>query len=193
LKPQSEMVKELEAAATSSFLSFFDPFAEPVWTNLPDRIHRVYIDSLMLESLLRVPFFGRRLRQLCGWTNRLPSVPFVKRERPGWFRYMGGSNHVILSRDAASYLVTDPNARRIVRWLKPSGIPDESVFQSVLLNSPLAASVVNDDRRAILWEKSGAPSPITLTREHLPWLREQRAKGKLFARKFDAIENDLGL
>ena len=121
---------------------------------------------------------------------------------PSWFRYMGGSNHVILAREAASYLVSDPKALRITQWLKYSGIPDESIFQSVLLNSPLAASVVNDDRRAICWESHGSPSPITFTRSQLAWLREARAQGKLFARKFDsgvddevicAIAKDLGL
>jgi len=202
LKPQAEMVAELETARGTTFASFFDPVAEPHWKNLADRTSRVYIESALLESLLKIPFLGRRLRRLCGWTDLMPCVPLVKRKVPSWFRYMGGSNHVILSREAASYLVTDPNALRIVQWLKYSGIPDESVFQSVLLNSPLAASVVNDDRRAICWESQGSPSPITFTRAHLPWLREACGQGKLFARKFDAgvdgeaireIEKDLGL
>ena len=202
LKPQAEMVAELAAARGTSFASYFDPVAEPHWKNLADRTSRVYIESMWLESLLKIPFLGRRLRRLCGWTNLMPCVPLVKREVPSWFRYMGGSNHVILAREAASYLVTDPKALRITQWLKYSGIPDESIFQSVLLNSPLASSVVNDDRRAICWESHGSPSPITFTRSQLAWLREARAQGKLFARKFDsgvddevicAIEKDLGL
>ncbi|MEI6561786.1 MAG: beta-1,6-N-acetylglucosaminyltransferase [Verrucomicrobiota bacterium] len=202
LQPQREMVAELEAARATSFLSFFDPSVEPHWNNLADRTGRVYIESPLLESLLKIPFFGRRLRRLCGWTDRMPCVPWVRREVPSWFRYMGGSNHVILSREAAAYLVTDPHARRIIQWLKYSGIPDESLFQSVLLNSPLAASVANDDRRAICWESKGSPSPITFTLAHLPWLRQARAEGKLFARKFDpavdaeilsAIEKEIAL
>ena len=202
LKPQAQMVAELEAARANSFLSFFDPVAEPHWKNLADRTSRVYIESTLLESLLNIPFLGRQLRRLCGWTNLMPCVPWIKREVPSWFRYMGGSNHVILSREAAAYLVSDPKARRIVQWLKHSGIPDESLFQSVLLNSPLAASVVNDDRRAIFWETPGAPSPVTFTGAHLPWLHQARAEGKLFARKFDTavdaevlrgMEEEIGL
>ena len=202
LKPQSEMVAELEAAGQTSFLSFFDPFVEPHWKNLADRTGPVYLESMLLEALLKIPLLGRQLRRLCGWTDLMPCVPWMRREVPSWFRYMGGSNHVILSREAASHIVSDPHARRIIQWLKHSGIPDESLFQSVLLNSPLAASVVSDDRRAICWERQGAPSPITFTRAHLPWLHEARAEGKLFARKFDAtgdagvladIEKEIGL
>ena len=190
LKSQAEMIAELEAARRNSFLSFFDPFTEPLWKNLADRISRVYIESPMLEAFLKIRFIGRQFRRLCGWTDRMPFVPFVKRANPSWFRYMGGSNHVILSREAASYIVNNPDARRIIQWLKCSGIPDETVFQSVLLNSPLAASVVNDDRRAIFWESPGSPSPITFTRTHIEWLREARRQGKLFARKFDSGVDD---
>jgi len=202
LRPQSQIIDELKSVPTTSFLSHFDPLVETLWPNVEERMRRIYIDSMALESLLQIPFLGRRLRRICGWTDRLPVVPFVRREPPSWFHYMGGSNHVILSRQAASYLAENPDARRTIQWLKSSGHPDESLFQSVLLNSPLADSVINDDRRAIFWEKPGAPSPLTLTRAHLSWLREAREQGKLFARKFDAgqdnevlceIEKDLGL
>jgi len=129
----------------------------------------------------------------------MPFVPGFRRASPHFFRYFGGSNHVILSRQAVRYVAFDPHARKLRRWLRWSGIPDESLFQSVLLNSPLASQVINDDRRAIYWEP-GAPSPRTLTMEDLPRLREARADGKLFARKFDvsvdadviaALEDDL--
>lgn len=202
LQPQAAMTAELEAAGTASFLSCFDPFVEPYWKNLADRVGRYYIESPALESLLKVRFLGRRIRGFFGWNDRLPFVPGIQRAVPPWFRYMGGSNHVILAHEAAAYTVGDPRARRIVRWLRHSEIPDESLFQSVLFNSPLAASMVNDDRRAIRWEWLGAPSPLTLTGADLPWLRQERDRGRLFARKFDAtvnaealdaLEKDLGL
>ena len=115
---------------------------------------------------------------------------------------MGGSNHLILSRDAVAYAVNDPYARRITQWLRYTGIAEECIFQSVLLNSPLADRIVNDDRRAICWKQAGDPSPMTLTLAQLGWLREAQAKGQLFARKFDTavddallctLEKDLGL
>ena len=203
LLSQTRMMEEMEAAPDVSYLSFFDPFATDYWRNAGERLERVYLDSAALESLLKWPVLGRRLRRICGWQDRMPCVPWVKRRRPEWFRYWGGSNHVTLSRSAADYVVNDPQARRIVQWLKRSGHPDESVFQSALLNGPLAGSVVNDDRRAILWARDGEPSPLTLRCADLPWLRgEARVEGKLFARKvdlkvdaqlMDELENDLAL
>lgn len=202
LLPQAAMVEELSGVAAMSYLSYFDPFAAAIWKNVEDRTGLIHLDSAPLEALLRVPFFGRRIRWICGWSRCMPSVPFVRRKLPAWFRYMGGANHVVLSREAASYVVNDPNAGNIIRWLKYSGHPDESIFQSVLVNSPLAGSIVNDDRRAIYWGEVGSPSPMTLTCAQLPWLREAKAAGKLFARKFDAgvdnevireLEKDLGL
>ena len=50
--------------------------------------------------------------------------------------------------------------------------------------------MVNTDRRAILWEREGAPSPMTLRRADLPWLLKAREEGALFARKFDPTVDD---
>ncbi|MDD5348907.1 MAG: beta-1,6-N-acetylglucosaminyltransferase [Chthoniobacteraceae bacterium] len=201
LLPQGEIVRELEALPGASFVGYFDPFAG-IWKDAQERLTRVHLDSGWLEALLKLPGLGRRLRRLMGCEHSIPFVPLVRRKRPSWFRYMGGSNHLALSREAVEYTLGDPRARRIVRRLKSTGIPEESVFQSVLCNSPLAATLVNDDRRAIAWERPGAPSPRTLTLADLPWLRTQREAGKWFARKFDtavdaavlgALEKDLGL
>lgn len=201
LAPQERMVRELEAQPGASYLGFFDPFGG-IWKDAQERLTRVHLDSGLLEALLKLPGLGRRLRRLMGCEHSIPFVPFVRRKRPAWFRYMGGSNHLALSREAAEYVLGDSQARRIIRRLKSTGIPEESVFQSVLCNSPLAAALVNDDRRAISWERPGAPSPRTLTMADLPWLRARREAGKWFARKFDtavdagvlgALEKDLGL
>jgi hypothetical protein len=188
LWPQARMIEKLAAAKDASYVSFFDPFATDYWKNVEERLGRFHLDSATLEWLLKFPGLGRWLRQICGWRDRMPSLPWVRRQLPEEFRYWGGSNHVILSRVAAAYIANDSNARRIVDWLKRSGHPDETVFQSTLLNGPLAGTVVNDDRRAILWEREGEPSPQTLRCADLPWLRgKAREEGKLFARKVDLM------
>ena len=189
LIPQAALAAEL-AASQASYLSCFDPFTTDWWKNLDDRIGRYYFEWPWLEALLNVRYFGRRLRALMGWSQRLPFVPGIRRTVPAWFQYRGGSNHVILSRAAAEYITGDPTARRIIAWLRHSEIPDESLFQTVLFNSPLAGKMVNDDRRAIRWNNLGDPSPVTLTAADLPWLWQQRNEGRLFARKFDAAVSD---
>ena len=192
LKPQTEIAGELAAAGNTSFVSYFDPFDGIHWQNAGERLARVHIDSPLLEVVLGIPGLGRRLRYLLGWNNRMPSVPLLRRKPPTAFKYVGGSNHTILSRKAASYICSDPKASKTIRWLKWTGHPDESVYQSTLLNSRFSELTVNDDRRAVFWANAGDPSPRTLDLKDLPRLREARDSGKLFARKFDpAVDEKL--
>jgi hypothetical protein len=183
LRVQREMVDEMASVADTTFMSHFDPWTSGNWKNTAERVERVYFESPLLEWLLGLPGAGRRIRSLFGWSNSMPFVPGVRRKKPGFFQYTGGSNHVVLSCAAARHVVRDQKAQKITRWLRRSGIPDESVFQSVLMNSPLADTVTNDDRRAIYWDGFGSISPRTLTPADLPALLEARAQGKLFTRK----------
>jgi hypothetical protein len=134
-----------------------------------------------LHRLLALPGLGRRLRRLCGWQNQLPWVPGWRRRRPDFFHYYGGANHVALNRAAARLVARDPAARRIRRWLRGAAHSDEIVFQSILLNSPLAPTLVNASLREIDFP-AGSPHPRVFTRADLPRLL---ANAALFARKFD--------
>jgi hypothetical protein len=119
--------------------------------------------------------------RLCGWQNQLPWVPGWRRRRPDFFHYYGGANHVALNRAAARLVARDPAARRIRRWLRGAAHSDEIVFQSILLNSPLAPTLVNASLREIDFP-AGSPHPRVFTRADLPRLL---ASAALFARKFD--------
>jgi hypothetical protein len=201
LKRATDMERELEAKRDFSFVSWFDPIADQVWPNARERLERWYLDSALLEKLLAVPGLGRSLRVWLGWSNSFPTLPCVRLRLPTFFHWWGGANHHVLSRSAVNHLLAHESSRRIARRLSHSGHPDETFVQSALINSSFAKSIVNDDRRAILWDK-GAASPRTLTVEDLPRLREAREEGKLFARKVDAsvdeivireLEEDIGL
>ena len=189
LKSQTEILRILSEAAGISFVNHFDPFDGVHWQYAGDRLSKIHIDSPFLERLLTVPAIGRRVRWALGWSNRIPTIPLWRRKSPTEFRYFGGSNHVILSRDAATYIVHDPNAGKTIRRLRWSGHPDESVFQSSLLNSRFSEVTVNDDRRAVFWEKCTDASPQTLTSADLDRLGNARSQGKLFARKFDTLKD----
>lgn len=185
LKPQAAIMRELAAAGSTSFVSYFDPFDGTHWQNPTERLTRVHIDSALLEAVLRTPGFGRWARHYLGWSNQMPFVPLIRRQPPSSLKYIGGSNHVVLSREAASYICSDPKASETIRWLKWTGHPDESVYQCTLLNSRFSELTVNDDRRAVFWAKAGDLSPRTLALTDLQRLREARDAGNLFARKFD--------
>jgi hypothetical protein len=60
-------------------------------------------------------------------------------------------------------------------------IPDELFFQTIVLHSPFADTVVNDNLRYIDWSRR--PAPAILHAQDFPSLI---GSGKLFARKFDA-------
>lgn len=187
---QTKIMQELGSKPGISFVSSFDAFATGQWGDAEQRITRLHFDSPMLEAVLRLPGVGRRVRAIFGWTNQLPFVPFVRRPRPTSFRYYGGANHFILSAEAGDYLLHDPEAKKIIRWLRPTGFPEECSVQTALMNSRLADRVTNDDRRAIYWAKDGDPSPQTLSLADLPRLDIARAEGKLFARKFDTTVDE---
>lgn len=180
LQRRAVMLKRLRPGR--SYLSWFDPFTPNTpWRNVRGRVERIHLSWAWLQALLDLPGVGRRLRALLGWRNRLPVLPGWRRKRPDFFRIYGGANHVVLAREAAAYLVDDPRARRIRRWLRPAAHADELVFQSVLLNSPLAASLENTCLREIDFP-AHSPHPRVFTSADLPRLIRSPA---LIARKFD--------
>jgi hypothetical protein len=168
-------------APGQSYLSWFDPIATGQWNNARERLEQHHWHAAWLARLLATPGLGRRLRALLGWQNRLPYCPGWRRRRPAFFKYYGGSNYMVLARAACSYLTTAPDAARIRTWLRPAAHPDEIVFQSSLLSSPLAGSLVNRDWREIDFP-AHAPHPRTFTAADWPRLR---GSAQLFARKFD--------
>jgi hypothetical protein len=182
LHPRDEVLSFLQRQLMASFLSWFDPLTTTHWNNASERINRYHLDWPWLHRLLSLPGLGRRLRSMLGWRGTFPHITGYRRRWPNFFHYYGGANHVAISRAAATYLTCDPSARRIIDWLRHAAHPDEITFQSVLLNSPLHDTLVNNDLRHIQFEKPSDPHPKTLTVADLPALRVSKA---FWARKFD--------
>lgn len=68
----------------------------------------------------------------------------------------GGSNWMSFTGDCAKMLVNpDRKARRFLRRLRFTFASDEVYFQTVILNSKFADSVVNDNKRHIMWKNGG--------------------------------------
>ncbi|NJN99140.1 MAG: hypothetical protein HC875_36125 [Anaerolineales bacterium] len=61
-------------------------------------------------------------------------------------------------------------------------MPDELFFQTVLLNSPLRDTIVNDDLKHIQWSTPTSAHPDIFSKEDFEKLNRSP---KLFARKFD--------
>jgi GT2 family glycosyltransferase len=103
--------------------------------------------------------------------RRLPDLPLY-----------AGSAFICLGRPAADYILTllrdDVD---FVRWFQWTKFPDESFFQTALMNSPVAHTIANEDLWFVDWSEHRA-NPKLLGRFEL---RAAMASRRPFARKFD--------
>jgi hypothetical protein len=77
-------------------------------------------------------------------------VPIKRPFMPSITPYIGGQ-WKILSRNACDFVCSDPKISKIRNFYKNTLIPDESFFQTALMNSDYSSSIINDDKRAIIW------------------------------------------
>jgi Core-2/I-Branching enzyme len=105
-----------------------------------------------------------------------------RRRLPQGVRPYAGSAWWALSRAAVE--VVDESVRSrpaLVEFMRRAQFPDESLFQMIVMESPLARTVESDDLHYVDWSGDGR-SPKVLTVADLPRLREAT---DLYARKFD--------
>jgi hypothetical protein len=160
LGPPRLIESRLEEADGRSFLAY-----RPSTGRFLKRVTRRHWHGTVLGRRVRLP-------------NRLMPFSF-NRSLPQGLQPFNGSAHWCLSRDCLEYVVArDPETIEFFRW---SSSPDEAFFQSILVSSPLATTLVNDDLRYVDWSEGGA-SPRVLTSYDVDRLLASHC---LFARKFD--------
>lgn len=184
LRSNEEISEFFDAHRGRQFLEYFELPCEYWVRGGLDRIEYYYLHVKGRHFTLP-PFAGRRrVRRAMELARRV--VPIGPRAVPGGYRPYGGSAAVILARTGVEYVtgfVRTTLGRKVVRFFKHSMHPDELFFQTVLLNSPLRETVVNDELRYIEWPTFGGAHPKVLTVDDYPKLI---SSGKLFARKFSA-------
>jgi Core-2/I-Branching enzyme len=165
LKPPGEIASFLARHAGKSFVHHFPLPSHRDW---PDEDGG--LDRIRYWHFERVAYRTRQLR-----------IPLVTRRFPRGFQPYGGSAWCSLTAECLRYVIdfVDQN-ESFVRFFKHVFIPDELFLQTIILNSPLRETVVNDVLHYIQWP--GGAHPATLGAADLPKLT---ASGKLFARKFD--------
>lgn len=97
--------------------------------------------------------------------------------------YIGGQ-WMILTRNCCEFINNSLEVKRFEDYYLNTLIADESFFQTVLMNTSFKGTLINDDKRAIIWIPDGNIKlrPKTFTKNDLAFLQ----KGDhLFARKFD--------
>jgi hypothetical protein len=115
-------------------------------------------------------------------------LPHIKRKLPHGFRLHGGSAWSCYTRDCIGYFYEFARTRigqELLRFFDHAFAAPEMFFQTVLMNSPLADTVLQKDMWEIKWEAESS-RPTIWTEEHLQTLKES---DRLFARKFDPDVN----
>jgi hypothetical protein len=102
-----------------------------------------------------------------------------------------GNQWMVVSRRFCAFVCHDPQAERFKRFYRHTFIPDESFFQTVMMNTAAHGEVVGDDLRTIDWVPDGLIKlrPRTFTIADTALLTTGR---DLFARKFEAdVDSDI--
>jgi len=104
-----------------------------------------------------------------------------RRKMPGYLAPYGRSQWLTITPACAKYAIDYlKNNSRLKRFFRLTWAVDEIFFQTIILNSPLKNSVVNDNLRYIDMEGASRPTIFTIADAD-----KLIASGKFFARKFD--------
>ncbi len=101
--------------------------------------------------------------------------------------YIGGQ-WMILTRACCEFICYNKEVQKFEDFYRNTFIADEGFFQTVLMNTSFKGTIINDDKRAIIWIADGDIKlrPKTFTTSDLAFLLQG---DNLFARKFDEIAN----
>ena len=159
LRPPEAIERFFQEAEGRTFMKCV-PLPTPFWAEggLP-RIEHWYLVS------------RRRVRVRVPWRRRIP----------GGLMPYGGETWGSFARPMAAYIreFVQQNPR-YVHFFKHVLHANELFFQTIMMNSPLAETIVQDDLRYIDW--SADPGPAVLRTSDF---EQMSHSGKLFARKFD--------
>jgi len=117
-------------------------------------------------------------------SRRFIRIPRRNRQLPYNLTFYGGSTWFYLPKKHIEYIIDyAKNNPKVTDFFKRILYPDEHFFHTILMNSPLSDTVVNDNLRYIDWSKKGVPLPAVLSINDADSLLNS---SKFFARKFDA-------
>ena len=104
-----------------------------------------------------------------------------KRRLPGNLKAFGGPGYWCITRECAKFIYEFTNDNpKFVKFFRYVDIPDEIFFHTIIMNSPFADNVVNDDLRRI--DISAGTGPRIWQEQDFEALSRSKA---LIARKFD--------
>ena len=127
---------------------------------------------------------GLAERLACAAANRALRLLGRARHLPDGFVPYGGSCWWALSRNCVRELLRLADAHpRLLRFCRSVQSPDELFFQTLVMHSRFASSVLPDNFRYIAWPQDGACHPRVLDEGDLERIK---ASGAHFCRKLDS-------
>ena len=183
IKKNQDLVSYLKQNRGKSFMDVF-PLPTEKWAGgggkrFKKRYHRMAPLYFALPPAVRHLHRHLRIR-----ISSLLGFLTPDREFPDGLAPHGGDAHWCLSRNSVEYVLhfVDRNPS-YVDFFKSVYIPDESFFHTILLNSPLKDTIINNPLHYIDWSKPTPPYPAYLGCDDFSNILES---GRFFARKFDS-------
>ncbi|MGD8457105.1 MAG: beta-1,6-N-acetylglucosaminyltransferase [Anaerolineales bacterium] len=183
IKSNQQIEQVLQDSGRRSFIEFF-PLPNPRWADENGGVER--INYWHFRAFGRNLVFLKRDHFIHPVSSHLYSalnaVFPLQRNPPEGYELYGGSAYWCLTRECVEYIQKFIEEQKtFVKFFKHVLIPDEVIFQIILLNSPLKEQLVNDNLRYITW--SSAANPYILLKKDF---KDIITSPKLFARKFDS-------
>lgn len=178
IKSKAKFLSYFEQNRNKEYMSFFN-VPKPGWADNEGMDRLEYYNFYDLLNA-KIPLHNHFIRKSVILQKKLN----IRRNIPEGFPVLyGGSTWWSLSRPCLEYVMkyTKEN-RKILKRFKHTLCSEEFYFQTVVLNSPFAQRVVNDNLRYIDWVARNGNNPAVLDITDLPNLTRSNA---FFARKFD--------
>ncbi len=164
-------IKQFYAARRGKLLLKYRKF-EGEWEEGMIRVSRYFLTDFKFKGQ---HFLERVLN------NLLPN-----KQLPGGMKFYGSSMFWSLSPDVLEYVLQQFAQNKKLAWFfKFCWAPDEFLFQTIILNSPYAGRVINEN--AFYYKHlPNTPSPKVLAPED--W-EDIKASDRILARKFDMVKS----
>jgi hypothetical protein len=190
IKSNAYIEEFLQCADGKEFISYY-PFPNPSWVETGGGMRRLELWHFRFIADLRFRFLDPFMhlpssRQIKSKSKSavyyVVNTLFSKRIFPEGMKPFGGPGYWCISRPCADFINTFVSYNsKYVKYFKFVDIPDESFFQTIILNSWFSRNIVNDDLRCI--DISEGRGPRIWRTADFERLSQSKA---LLARKFDA-------
>lgn len=185
IKPNRQIEKFLQKSEGKSIIAY-EPLPRSRWGGNGgfDRIN--YWHFRIFNRRVCFPPKPSSHSRVSSLKSLLTFLPF-RRKFPKDFKPFGGYPYWSLSRECVEYVYNFVSKNhKFTNFFKYVHAPDEMFFQTIILNSPLRESVINDGFMYRSWPREHSSHPITLTKDDFDKIIKS---SRPFARKFDVTKD----